>query len=49
MRCLCGAANCRGLIGNFSSLPPELQRRYRALGIVGDFVDGPVLAADVAD
>ena len=49
MRCLCGAASCRGLIGNFGSLPVELQRRYRALGIVGDFVDGPVLTADVAD
>jgi hypothetical protein len=49
MRCLCGAANCRGLIGSFSTLPAELQRRYRALGIIGDFVDGPVVTADVAD
>jgi uncharacterized protein len=49
MRCLCGAANCRGLIGSFSTLPAELQRRYRALGIIGDFVDGPVVTAGVAD
>ncbi len=25
LHCLCGAANCRGVIGNFSTLPAELQ------------------------
>ena len=49
MPCLCGAANCRGVIGSFNTLPGELQRRYRALGIIGDFVDEPILRADVAD
>ncbi len=49
MQCLCGAANCRGVIGSFSTLPTELQLRYRGLGIVGDFVDEPILRADVAD
>ena len=38
-RCRCGARNCRGIIDNFSTLPVELKRRYRALGIVGDFVE----------
>ena len=49
MRCLCGAANCRGVIGNFSALPPALKRRYRALGVVGDFVEEPLIALEVAD
>ncbi len=47
--CLCGAPNCRGVIGNFNTLPAELQHRYRALAIVGDFVDEPLLRTDVAD
>jgi hypothetical protein len=37
MICRCGANNCRGLVGNFTTLPIHLQRRYLALGIVGDF------------
>jgi len=37
------------VVGNFSTLPAELRHRYQALGIVGDFVEGPVLTADVAD
>jgi hypothetical protein len=50
LRCRCGSARCRGVVGNFSSLPADLQRRYRALGVVGDFVDdGPVVTAEVAD
>jgi uncharacterized protein len=49
LNCLCGAANCRGVVGNFSTLPAELRQRYQALGIVGDFVDGPVMTVDVAD
>jgi uncharacterized protein len=49
LQCLCGAPNCRGVIGNFSTLPVELQHRYRALDIVGDFVDEPPLSTDVAD
>lgn len=45
--CHCGARKCRGIIGNFSTLPEDLQQHYLALGIVGDFVveDG---AADAA-
>lgn len=45
--CCCGAINCRGIIGNFNTLPRALQQRYLALGIVGDFAvdDG---AADAA-
>jgi uncharacterized protein len=48
MRCRCGAANCRGVIGNFTSLPAELQRRYRALGVIGSFVDR-LVDANAAD
>jgi hypothetical protein len=49
LRCLCGAANCRGVIGNFSTLPAEIKRRYRALGVVGDFVEEPFVPLEVAD
>jgi uncharacterized protein len=45
--CRCGSKSCRGIIGNFTTLPRTLQQRYLALGIVGDFVlDGQ--AADDA-
>jgi uncharacterized protein len=46
--CHCGAANCRGVIGNFSTLPRELQRYYLSLGIVGDFALEDGVAADAA-
>ena len=49
MRCLCGAPNCRGVVGNFSTLPDELKRRYLALGIVGAFVQEPLRQPDAAD
>jgi uncharacterized protein len=35
--CRCEAKSCRGVIGNFTTLPKTLQQRYLALGIVGDF------------
>ncbi|MGH6916803.1 MAG: SET domain-containing protein-lysine N-methyltransferase [Geminicoccaceae bacterium] len=38
MQCMCGADNCRGLIGSFDSLPSDLKSRYLELDIVGDFV-----------
>ena len=38
MECRCGSARCRGLVRDFHHLPPELQRHYRALGIVQDFI-----------
>ncbi len=47
MRCRCGAANCRGIIGNFDTLPVALQQRYRALGIIGDFVEVAPLPREV--
>jgi uncharacterized protein len=46
--CHCGAANCRGIIGNFNTLPRELQQYYLALGIVGDFALEDIVAADAA-
>jgi SET domain-containing protein len=48
-RCRCGALCCRGIVGNFSTLPVELRRRYRALGIIGDFVEATVERQEVAD
>ena len=35
--CRCGSKICRGVIGNFTTLPRSLQRHYLALGVVGDF------------
>jgi uncharacterized protein len=45
--CRCGSKNCRGMIGNFATLPRTLQQRYLALGIVGDFVLEEQAADDV--
>ena len=36
--CRCGSNKCRGIIGNFETLPDDLKRKYLELGIVGDFV-----------
>ena len=36
--CRCGSNNCRRVIGNFRTLPADLQQRYLELGIAGDFV-----------
>ncbi len=41
MSCACGAATCRGTIGAFETLPPALQERYLAAGVVGRFVATP--------
>ena len=49
IHCRCGTANCRGIIGNFHSLPRDLQRYYLALGIVGDFALEVDAADDAAD
>jgi uncharacterized protein len=46
--CHCGVANCRGVIGNFSTLPRELRQYYLSLGIVGDFALEDGVAADAA-
>ena len=37
MVCHCALPSCRGIIGSFSTLAPELRRRYSELGIVTDF------------
>jgi hypothetical protein len=36
--CLCGSANCRGLIGNFEDLPLSLQQEYLRLQMVSEFI-----------
>lgn len=41
LECDCGALTCRRHIGSFSSLPADLKKTYRDLGIVGAFVDEP--------
>lgn len=40
MACACGTPHCRGTVGTFDELPPDLRRRYVALGIVSDYVRG---------
>ena len=37
LACACGAPGCRGMIGPFHALPPELRRAYLAQGVVGRF------------
>ncbi|RDE06983.1 SET domain-containing protein [Sphingomonas aracearum] len=38
MLCQCGAPDCRGTIGNFSTLPPERQEWYRARNLVAPYL-----------
>ncbi len=38
MRCDCGEANCRRVVGNIGKLPAATLRNYRRLGIVPDFI-----------
>lgn len=38
MKCNCGEANCRKVIGNYRRLPAAVMRKYRSLGIVPDFI-----------
>lgn len=38
MRCLCGAAACRGRIADWRSIPPERMRRYLELGAIPRFI-----------
>jgi uncharacterized protein len=37
MNCACGSLGCRGVVRSFSTLPPQLHRRYLSLGIVASF------------
>lgn len=46
MTCGCGAPNCRGVIGNFETLPENLKRRYLSLGVVGDFARTAAIGRD---
>jgi SET domain-containing protein len=38
MVCRCGLPSCRGVIGDGRDLPPAVWERYRALGILPDYV-----------
>jgi hypothetical protein len=38
MLCNCASSSCRGIIGSFSTLAPELRKRYMELQIVAAFV-----------
>jgi uncharacterized protein len=44
MECACGSRTCRGLVRSFSTLPPQLRRRYLAQGIVAGFAAEAALA-----
>jgi SET domain-containing protein len=44
MKCACGADACRGIIGEFRSLPDKVQSRYVALGVVPWYCVGYVIA-----
>jgi SET domain-containing protein len=37
-QCACGAANCRGIIDEFKTLPASLQAKYRQNGWLPDFL-----------
>lgn len=34
MQCACGSIRCRGTVGDFRDLPPDLKARYQWLGII---------------
>ena len=38
MKCNCGEASCRRVVRNFRRLPRGVLQRYRALGIIPDFM-----------
>jgi len=38
MRCLCRANECRNVVGDFSTIPPQVRERYISLGIVMSFI-----------
>lgn len=41
LACSCGSASCRGVVGPFRDLPPERQKHYLALDVVGAFAAEP--------
>jgi hypothetical protein len=38
MQCFCGAPNCRGVVRDFSTLPPLVKKHYISQGIVMNFI-----------
>ena len=38
MECRCGNNQCRKLISNFYTIPKSIQKKYRKLGIIPDFI-----------
>ena len=38
MTCLCGEKNCRRTVRDFKYLPPEIQKKYIALGVVMPYI-----------
>lgn len=49
MTCLCGSRECRGLIGDFFSLPEAIQAKYLSLGSVSDFIARTVKTGQAAE
>lgn len=42
-RCTCGAATCRGEIGDFDELPSALKWRYHHAGMLAPWLSGPLV------
>ncbi len=38
LECACGTPSCRGVVEDFKTLSPELQEKYRGMGVVSSFV-----------
>lgn len=48
MDCHCGAGNCRGVVKDFVTLPPETQARYFRLRVVMPFIAAKYRPGDSA-
>lgn len=42
MECLCGTLHCRKIVDSFDTLPNATRMRYKALGIVPDFLENHI-------
>lgn len=47
MRCMCGSADCRDVIGDFEFLDDDLQRAYRERDLVPPYLRQPELPSEV--
>ena len=47
LQCKCGSPSCRHIVGDFSKLPAELQKRYLDLDIVQAFIRNKIQVKDI--